>query len=130
MRLADAELFPSSRLRKQTAKSTPVVFDNFLAAVGELFPHFAGEEESHVHIHDDAKPHELICPHLALAVEDSPQALAVDGGATRELGDTDAARVPRLLHPYDDQLRVIHPLNRLPSVDALPFACGLNLWQE
>ena len=53
---------------------------------------------------------------VTLAVEDVLQALAVDGCATRELGDTDAARVPRLLHPYDDQLRVIHPLNRLPSV--------------
>ncbi len=94
----------------------PVVLDDLLAAIGELFLHVVGEEEAHIQAHDGAESNELVRPHLALAVEDVPQALAVDGCATRELGDTDAARVPRLLHPYDDQLRVIHPLNRLPSV--------------
>lgn len=114
--LANAALFSFPPLGNQAAQARPVVLDDLLAAIGELFLHVVGEEEAHIQAHDGAEPNELVRPHLALAVEDVPQALAVDGCATRELGDTDAARVPRLLHPYDDQLRVIHPLNRLPSV--------------
>ena len=114
--LANAALFSFPPLGNEAAQARPVVLDNLLAAIGELFLHVVGEEEAHIQAHDGAEPNELVRPHLTLAVEDVPQALAVDRCATRELGDTDAARVPRLLHPYDDQLRVIHPLNRLPSV--------------
>lgn len=65
--------------------------------------------------HEDVVDRPIRFDNLALAVEDVPQTLAVDGRATRELGDADAARAPRFLHTYDDQLRVIHPLIRLPS---------------
>lgn len=120
MCLACAELFPSSGLGDEPAKPASVVLDDLLAAVGELFLHLVGEEEAHVQVHDGAEPYELVRPHLALPVEDVPRPLAVDGCASRELGYADSACVPRFLHPYCDQLRVIHPLNCLPS--DYPFA--------
>lgn len=46
MCLACAELFPSSGLGDEPAKPAPVVLDDLLAAIGELFLHLVGEEEA------------------------------------------------------------------------------------
>lgn len=48
----------------------------------QLFCHIGGEEAAQAHVEDDAKADELVRPHLALTVEDVPEPLAVDGGAS------------------------------------------------
>ena len=98
--LANAALFSFPPLGNEAAQACPVVLDDLLAAIGELFSHFAGEEESHVYIHDDAEPYELICPHLTLPVEDVPQSFSIDGGSPCEFCDADAACFSHRLHSY------------------------------
>ena len=96
--------------RRQAAQARAVLLDGQLPAVGQLLAHLGREEELHVQAHYGAEADELVGAHLALAVQDVPQPLAVDGGPPGQLRDADAARVPCLLHPHRYELRVVHSL--------------------
>ena len=73
----------------------------------QLFRHLGGEEAAQAHVEHHAKADELVRPHLALAIEDVPEPLAVDGGAPPELGDAHAPLVAGLLDSYGYQLCVV-----------------------
>lgn len=78
-----------------------------------LLNQLGGEEVAQAHIEYDAKADELVRPHLALAVEDVPEPLAVDGGASPEFGDAHAPLEAGLLDSYGYQLCVLQKILRL-----------------
>ena len=98
--------------RRQAAQARAVFLDGQPSAVGQLLAQLGCEEGLHVQAHHCAETDELVGAHLALAVQDVPQPLAVEGGSPTQFRDADAARVSSLLHPHRYEFRVIHSLIR------------------
>lgn len=67
-------------------KSTDTVKE-IAESIGHLFDHLPGDEAARIEPQDDAELQELIDPHFPLPVEDIPEALSVDSGASCELGN-------------------------------------------